>query len=149
MLDIVPTICAKLGLRRNGELVTILNGLTLDRRRFRFVFDDDTWQKVFVICERCRRRKLKLHKLDGIYRCSDCHGLARPARCRRRSTLFSTVIRPLRILGEINERIFAKDLTPRQLRRLCDKAERLRSLIPAYALSLKSEAEKLANLPQR
>ncbi len=146
---IVTKLCAA-GFRRNGELLTLLNTTTIDRQRFSFTFDDGTWFKIFVVCPKCKKWRLKLHKIDRVYRCEDCHGLRRPARLRPSLTaLYCQIIRPLKLLHEVEERIFNdKSLTPRQLQRLCEKAETLRKKLPPYILARKSDADKHENLAQ-
>lgn len=150
LTSIIPTLKSEMGMVRNGVMVSFLNGLVIDGRTFRFLHDDSTFQKIFVLCPNpncARPRRLHLHKVDGRWLCRDCHQLRRPSRMGRSSKVYTRYIRPLRLLAKINERLFSTaTLSPGGRARLEKKALSILRAMPEYVVAISEETRKLANL---
>jgi ribosomal protein L37AE/L43A len=138
LTEVVTRLCATLGLKRH-LLVDVLNNTEIEGQKFKFVYDADTHFRVYVKCPKCRKKKMKLHKLEDEWACADCHHLARPVRRepKRGSTVYARYIRPLLKLKEINDKLFSEDLTLRQRQIYEKKAAKLRKVIPDYIFNIK------------
>lgn len=147
---IIESVAKSLKIKRGGALVSLLRNTEFDGRLFRFVyFEDDSW-KIYVLCPKCRQRKLKLFKIEDEYACDGCHHLSRP--CRRKSpkisTVYSRYIRPIKILNEIEAKLLDPEgkLSERQRAILENKAAKIRKSMPEYAEILRQEImEKLSS----
>jgi hypothetical protein len=147
---VIETLTRNLRIKRDGALVSLLRNTEFDGRRFRFIyFEADSW-KVYVLCPKCREKKLKLYKLDDEYACEKCHHLARPARRSppRISQIYSRYVRPLKLLKEIETKLLDPEniLTDRQRLLLETKAAKIRKNMPEYIEALKDDIlEKLSD----
>lgn len=147
---VIESLAKKLKLKRNGALVSLLRQTPFDGRLFRFVyFEEDSW-KIYVLCPKCRERKLKLFKLEEEYACGDCHHLSKPYRRKKPlvSTVYARYIRPMRLLNEIEAKLLDPELklTERQRQILEKKAATIRRSMPEYAEILRQEV--LSKLPK-
>lgn len=141
--SIIETLATRLRMKRNGALVSLLRNTEFDGRFFRFIyFEADTW-KVYVLCPKCREKKLKLYKLDDEYACETCHHLSRPTRRSppRISQIYSKYVRPLRLLKEIESKLLDPQvvLSDRQRSILENKAAKIRKTMPEYIQALREE----------
>jgi hypothetical protein len=146
---IIDTLAKQLKLKRSGALVSLLRNTSFDGRLFRFVyFEDDSW-KVYVLCPKCKERKLKLFKLEDEYACDSCHHLSRPYRRKnpKISAVYARYIRPIKLLNEIEAKLLDPEakLSERQRQILENKAAKIRKSMPEYAELLRQEiVEKLS-----
>jgi len=138
LTEMVPRLCVKLGVKRH-ILVGVLNDTEIEGQKFKFVYDENSHFRVYVKCPKCRKKKMKLHKLEDEWACAECHHLARPARRenRRGSVVYARYIRPLLKLKEINDKLFSEKLTDRQRQIYEKKAAKLRKVIPDYVFDIK------------
>src|SRR6478736_10276127 len=90
---LVPKLLKLYNCKRH-VLVGKLNEMWIEGTKFKFVYDEDTFFRVYVKCPKCHGKKLKLYFVESEWGCSECHALARPARKHRRSTLEAHLIRP-------------------------------------------------------
>lgn len=132
LTEIIPRLCKSLKVKRH-DLLGVLKETPIDGQKFDFVYDENTHFRLYVICPKCRGKKMKLHKLENEWRCADCHHLARPQRRERRvSIVHSRYVRPLLKLKEINDKLFNEQLTLRQRQIYEKKAAKLLKVIPDY-----------------
>ena len=138
LTELVPRLCAKLSLKRH-LLVDVMNNSEIEGHKFKFVYDENSYFRIYVKCPKCRKKKMKLHKVEEDWACSDCHHLARPARRenKRGSAVYARYIRPLLKLKEINDKLFSDSLTLRQRQIYEKKAAKLRKVIPDYIFDIK------------
>lgn len=145
---IIETLAKTLKMKRNGALVSLLRNTPFDGRLFRFVYhEDDSW-KVYVVCPKCRERKLKLFKVEDEYACDGCHHLSRPYRRKspKVSAVYARYVRPIKLLNEIEAKLLDPEakLSERQRQILENKAATIRKSMPEYAELLRQEVmEKL------
>jgi ribosomal protein L37AE/L43A len=138
LTDVIPRLCVKLDLKRH-LLVDVLNNSEIEGRKFKFIYDENTHFRIYVKCPKCRKKKMKLYKVEEDWGCAECHHLARPARRERKraSAVYARYIRPLIKLKEINDKLFSENLTLRQRQIYEKKAAKLRKVIPDYIFSIK------------
>lgn len=135
--EIIPRVCAELKLKQCPRLVTVLNTLKIDGRRFRFVYDEYGAHRIYVKCPQCQNKKLKLLKLEAEYACSECHCAKKKKKSR--SLLYSRYVRPLKKLAEIEKRLFTENLTIRQRQTLEKKAAKLMKVVPEFIYQIREK----------
>jgi ribosomal protein L37AE/L43A len=139
--EIIPNLCLQLKTKRNGKLLSILNSIKIDGHKFKFVYNENSFYKIYVKCPKCKEPKLKLYKLDDVYWCSSCHRVVKKKN-KRRSTVYSKYVRPLKLLKEIEDALFTDNITEGKRRKLEIKAEKLRKIIPIYIYELREKVLK-------
>jgi hypothetical protein len=139
--EIIPNLCVELNTKRNGKLISILNSIKIDGFKFKFVYNEMSFYKIYVKCPKCKELKLKLYKMDDAYWCSSCHRVVKSPK-NKRSNVYYKYVRPLKLLKETEDMLFSDNLTEGKRKKLEIKAEKLRKIIPQYIYELREKIFK-------
>lgn len=139
---LIPKLCVKLKLKRNGEMVNILNNMPIDGHKFWFIYNQNSRHRIYVKCPKCKGPKLKLFKVEDEYRCRECHFLRPPRRKPNGNQIYTRYVRPLAILADIERQLMSDKLTLRKRQILEKKAMKLKKAIPEYAMGLRDALKK-------
>ena len=136
--EIISKVCAEFSWRRNPKLVSFLKSLEIEGRLFEFIYDGDMFFKVYVVCPKCKKNKLKLYRIEDKYGCQSCNQV-KNAKPRRRGLIYTRYVRPLRKLVEVERKLLDDTLTLRQRQVYEKKAAKLLKVIPEYIVALKDK----------
>lgn len=137
--DLLPKLCLNLKIKRNGEMVNILNNMLIDGQKFWFVYNENSRHRIYVRCPKCKEPKLKLFKIEDDYWCRACHFL-RPLRKKANTNLvYTRYVRPLALLAELERKLLTNNkLTLRQRQTYEKKIMKLKKAMPDYVLGLRA-----------
>lgn len=123
----------------------ILSNFSLNGQKFKFVHlavhaGGYRW---LVVCPKCGKNKYKLYlpknypDREQIYLCQNCHGLRTLSQMNGKSPKYRTIIRPLKRMRDIKEKLLNKKLSPEDAESLLEEYEKLEKSLknsPGYRL---------------
>lgn len=148
---IVTLVCNKFNLRKDGQLINFLATLEIEGQKFKYIYNDQSFIKIFFKCPRCKSPRAKLFRVDDRYACRDCHFICkkRLRRTHRQSAIYTRYLRPLQKLAELERKIFSDSITLRQRQIYEKQAGRLIKAIPDYIMAMREQIlESIEKLEQ-
>lgn len=138
---IVTLVCTKFNLRKDGQLINFLSTLDIEGHRFKYIYNDQSFIKIYFKCPRCKSPRAKLFRVDDKYACRDCQYISkkRLRKTHRQSALYTRYLRPLKKLAELERKIFSESITLRQRQIYEKQAAKLVKAIPAYIMAMREQ----------